>query len=155
MTLQQAESTRVKTIVQLFCDTALHVPADKAGWKPDSKTKSAKEILEHIAAANSGFAMIIQGQSSGLKLNKADRKDIAIQTKDLKEAIQAVKTSGDKLSQAIGSLNDAQLREKRTMPWGEEWEMPRLLVTASTHLSYHWGQLAYLQTMWGDLEDHM
>ncbi len=155
MNLQQIESSRVKAVVQLFCNTAKHVPAERATWKPDAKTKSPKELLEHIAAANSGFAMIIQGQPLGMQIKKEDRKNVAIQTKSLQEAIDAVKASGEKLSQVISVISDAQLREKRTMPWGEEWEIPRLLATASSHITYHWGQLAYLQTMWGDLEDHM
>jgi len=155
MNVQKAESERVKALVGIFAEYAQKVPAEKADWKPEGGAKSAKELLEHIAASNQGFAAIIQGKDLGIQMDKSERANVSIEAQNLPEAIEALKASGEALAGAISTLPDDQLGQNRTMPWGEEWQMSRLLATASAHISYHWGQLAYLQTMWGDKNDYM
>ena len=155
MNMQQAESARIQAVVSLFADYATKVPADKIDWKPEPSTKSPKEILEHMAAANRGFASMIEGVDLGITMDKTERANVNIPAESMADAIEGLKSSGAKLSEAISNLEDSQLAETRDMPWGETWDMPRLIVTSSTHISYHWGQLAYLQTMWGDTDDHM
>jgi uncharacterized damage-inducible protein DinB len=157
MNIQQKEAMRVQAMIELFCGAAQNVPSDKHEWKPEPEQElnSPKELLEHIAAANYAFATAISGESFDFQIEKKDRRKAKITTENFEEAISAVQTTGAKLVNAITDLPDDQMRAKRTMPWGEQWDMPRLLTVASAHITYHWGQLAYLQTMWGDFEDRM
>ncbi len=155
MKLQQIESQRVQGTLEVCCQTASHVPQDKAEWKPEPQTKSAKEILEHLAASNHGVAAILSGKVSDAKMEKAQRKDVTLNAGSYEEALDALRHSGKVLSESIAALSDEQLAQTRQMPWGEDWEVPRLLAVASSHIAYHMGQLGYLQTMWGDGEDYL
>lgn len=155
MNIQQMEGMRVQAMIDLFCETAQHVPADKQEWKPDSEMNSPKELLEHIAAGNAAFATAIAGKPFDIEIDKADRRKAKIPSEKMEEAISNVRSTGAKLVQSINGLSEDQMSARRTMPWGEEWDIPRLLTVASAHITYHWGQLAYLQTMWGDFEDRM
>lgn len=155
MKLQQFESQKLQGVLEACCRTASHVPQDKADWKPQPQTKSAKQILEHLAASNHGFAAILRGEGPSAKIEKAQRQNLALSTGSYAEALEALRQSGHTLSQSMASLSDEQLSETRQMPWGEEWETPRLLAVASSHIAYHMGQLGYLQTMWGDDQDYL
>jgi hypothetical protein len=39
------------------------------------------------------------------------------------------------------------------MPWGEVRSIKDLITSPMPHMAYHWGQIAYLQTLWGDNEN--
>jgi len=155
MKLQQLESQRVQGVLDVCCQTASHVPQDKSEWKPQPQTKSAKEILEHLAASNHGVAAILRGEGGAVKMEKSQRKDISLNTDSYEEALDALRQSGQALCQSMATLSDDQLTQTRQMPWGEEWKVSRLLPLAASHIAYHMGQLGYLQTMWGDDQDYL
>ena len=94
MNMQQAESARIQALVGLFADYAQQVPEEKAEWKPELTTKSAKELLEHMAAANRGFAAIIEGQDLGIKLDKDERGNLRVPADTYEDAIEGLKSSG-------------------------------------------------------------
>lgn len=154
MKLQQLESRRVQALMELCSKAAQGVPSERIQWKPDAKGKSAHEILEHLAGANHGFAALILGSAlpKGVKAG-ADRQSVKNPTDSYEQALEALKKSGNVLAEAISSAPDEQLSLTRPMPWGETWEMTRLLTAPGAHIAYHWGQICYLQTLWGDQQD--
>jgi hypothetical protein len=77
-----------------------------------------------------------------------------LQSGTYSEALEALLTSGKALAEAIAAVPEDQLRAERRMPWGETWKMTRLITSPSAHIAYHWGQLCYLQTLWGDQQDY-
>jgi uncharacterized damage-inducible protein DinB len=146
MNMQELESRRVQALMVLFHQAAEHVPEEKAKWKPDPNAKSAQEIVEHLIQANHFFAALIRGDSAG--------EPPGSEAQSYHEALQALKESGKALSEAIASVPDSQLGEERTLPWGDKWKLTMLISAPSAHIAYHWGQIAYLQTMWGDKTDY-
>jgi uncharacterized damage-inducible protein DinB len=155
MNLQQLESRRVLTLIELFEKAAEQVPADKTHWKPEKKGKSSHEILEHVAGANLAFAALVRGSALPEQAAKAkDRQDIKSETDSYHQAIDSLKSSAKVLSEAIASVPDSQLAVDRQMPWGVTWKMTRLVTAPSAHIAYHWGQLCYLQTLYGDTKDY-
>ncbi|OGF56698.1 MAG: hypothetical protein A2Z21_06300 [Candidatus Fraserbacteria bacterium RBG_16_55_9] len=154
MKLPQLESRRVQAIMELCSNAAQGVPTDKSQWKPEGLGKSVHEILEHLAGANHGFAALIRGGALSETAKKSvDRQSIKNPAASYPHAVEALRESGQALAEAIASVPDEQLRQERPMPWGETWAVTRLLTAPSAHIAYHWGQICYLQTLWGDQED--
>ncbi len=155
MNLQQFESRRLLNIIELFQTAAKEVPADKIQWKPEKKGKSAQEILEHVAGANLAFAALVRGGALPEQATKVkDRQDIKHESESYVQALEGLKSSAQVLADAIASVPDNQLGEERQMPWGVTWKMTRLMTAPSAHTSYHWGQLCYVQTLYGDTKDY-
>ena len=155
MNLQQLESRRVLSLIELFKKAAQQVPSDKTQWKPEKKGKSAHEILEHVAGANHAFAALVRGSALPEQAARArDRQEIKNASDSYKNAIVELQSSAKVLADAIASVPDSQLGEERPMPWGVTWKMTRLITAPSAHIAYHWGQLCYLQTLWDDMKDY-
>jgi hypothetical protein len=154
MKLQELERRRVLTLTELFEKAARQVPSDKTQWKPEKKGKSAHEILEHVGGANLAFAALVRGSAlSETATEIKDRHEIKSASASYHAAVEALKSSATILAESIAAVPDAQLGEVRPMPWGEMWKMTRLITAPGAHMAYHWGQLCYLQTLWGDMED--
>jgi len=146
MDLQQLESRRVQALLELFIQSAKHVPEERADWKPEPNAKSPQEIVEHLTQANRFFAALIRGGPAG--------EPKGSEAQSYREALEDLKESGKALLEAIASVPDSRLGEEQTLPWGEKWKLTRLISAPGAHIAYHWGQIAYLQTMWGDQTDY-
>ena len=154
MKLQQLESRRVQALMDLCMNAAQDVPADKVRWKPEGKGRSVHEILEHLAGANHSFAALIRGSALPKEATTApDRQTVKKSADSYAQALEALRASGQVLASTIASVPEEKLGEKRPMPWGGTWEMTRLLTSPGAHVAYHWGQICYLQTLWGDQRD--
>ena len=149
MSLQKFESLRVESLMELLAKSAKAIPSERLGWQAQEGGKSAKEILEHLMGANHMFATLIRGE----KLPVKGSQDFLITPDQIDKGLQKLQQSTLALSEAIAATRDDQLSEERKMPWGEVWRLSKLISAPSTHISYHWGQICYLQTLWGDLKD--
>ena len=73
---------------QVFFDQCLslaqHVPAERQDWKPEGTGRTAKGIYEHLAAANYGFAKLIQGEE--IRVPRAQRQSVALPSGSFDEA---------------------------------------------------------------------
>lgn len=145
--MQELESRRVRALMELLLEAARHVPPDQAPWKPETNAKSAQEIVEHVAGVNEFFAQLIRG-------NDVSGGPVAGSYESYEQALNALQASGEAVAAAIQAVPDEQLESERTLPWGEAWKLRKLLVAPGTHIAYHWGQICYLQTLWGDLKDY-
>ncbi|MCS6936691.1 MAG: DinB family protein [Candidatus Bipolaricaulota bacterium] len=143
MDLRETEIKRIEKISELLLKAARAVPKEKEHWKPMPTGKSAHEILVHLGMANYFFAALLKGTPP------AQRSD----PKTYHEAITLFEQSKAELVQTIRSVDPARFDEKRTMPWGEERSIKDLITSPMPHMAYHWGQINYLQTLWGDQED--
>jgi uncharacterized damage-inducible protein DinB len=147
MNLQKLESRRVQAMASIFHEAARHVPAEKAQWKPDPKAKSAREIVEHLTGANHFFAALLRGEPQAPPTGESIPKSY-------EDALQAFQESAAVLAEATASVPDDRLQDAVELPWGQSWKMTMLLAAASGHIAYHWGQIGYLQTLWGDEADY-
>ncbi|MCS6902746.1 MAG: DinB family protein [Candidatus Bipolaricaulota bacterium] len=143
MDLRETEIKRIEKISELLLKAARAVPKDKQNWKPMPTGKSAHEILAHLGMANYFFAALLKGAAPA-QMNEPKTYD---------DALKLFEQSKSELTQTIRSMPPAQFDEKRTMPWGEERSIKDLITSPMPHMAYHWGQINYLQTLWGDQEN--
>lgn len=143
MDLRETEIKRIEKVSELFLKAARAVPPDRQDWKPMPTGKSAHEIVAHVGMANSFFAALLRGGAPS-EMKSADSYETAL---------KLFEESKSELTQTIRSIDPATFNQKRTMPWGEERTLKDLLTSPMPHMAYHWGQIAYLQTLWGDSGD--
>ncbi len=142
-------------ISTILTDAASNIPDDKAEWNPEGKGRSAKGILEHMAASNYGFSKVIAGEELNLAIDKSNRKDVALPSSTYENALKRYRKSIDAVVKSMEALPDKQLLEERTLPWGDTSNTATAMNIVSFHTMYHAGQLNYMQTLWGDDEDRL
>jgi uncharacterized damage-inducible protein DinB len=146
MSLQKAESMRTKIAGSMFTNAAKQVPTDKARWSPDDESASAYEIVQHLAGANYFFNAMIK--------NEPPPTPELDESLSYEEALEKFEESVETLARTTVNVSDEDLKATREMPWGQTWKVQNILMSGSLHISYHWGQIGYLQTIWGDSTDY-
>ena len=145
---REFDSHHVQFVVDRFYNTAKHTPAERFDWKPQSEhAKSAHEILKHVVEGNHILLHALSERKplSPSLLSEEERKHIQAETNEYTQALEALRTSGQKVADLVKSIPIELLQQK---------EMAVLVMASIVHMSYHWGQLCYLQTMWGDMENY-
>lgn len=130
-------------------DTFAHVPEEKLHWVPAPSAKSAIRIVAHLAFSNQYFAHVLRGEPEGNKdfpevLAWLTAQEQTISTRSEADAL-ILRTSEDVLS-AIDGLDPCALASNPRSSF--------ILTLVGRHADSHAAQIDYLQTIWGDLEDH-
>jgi len=130
-------------------------PDDKANWKPESAGRSILEITIECAGVNSFMARCI---TSGVApaINREDGEKLAKELTNLSKAADALKSSIDALTLAVSSLPNEKLDSSITLPFlgGITTTLEEMLGRPYWHMSYHLGQINYIQTLYGDKMMH-
>ncbi len=133
------------------------VPDDKLGWAPSETARSAVWMVAHCGAANRAFAGILSGkplpmptdpQEAARAIRNAGRD---VTTRE--EAVRLVEASTDDVLAALDAVTEEKLASSPDSPFGP---LPYgfWMAVPGQHMAGHTQQLEYLQTIWGDLEDH-
>jgi hypothetical protein len=139
-------------------NTFSFVPDEKLTWSPSSSARSAVQIVAHCGVANEAFAMVIAGgripvggtpEEASAQIRKGGA-DVTSR----EEAVRLVEESTAKVLAALDKATPELLATAPMTPFGpipyEAW-----MTLPGMHMDGHAQQLNYLQTIWGDLEDHM
>ena len=134
------------------------VPDDKLNWSPSSTANSALRIVAHSALTSRVFAKLItdtmpdpmpspEGFLTALY-------DDTVNYPTRESVIDLVNATFAELSQALDTITQNNIDAMHNSPFGP---IPVRFWTNLTflHMAGHVGQLEYLQTIWGDRENHM
>jgi len=121
------------------------VPDDRLDWKPAPTAKSVLEIVNHTVGAMKGMTSAVRGGGWNIPqftpaANRADAQSMIREaTREYADAVQAL------------SVDD--LQKNVEVPFGTFplWQFTGFGIV---ELQHHRGQICYLQTLWGDTEDH-
>jgi uncharacterized damage-inducible protein DinB len=70
---------------------------------------------------------------------------------ELKDFVMA---SAKEVCDVIDALSDEELKGEITMPWGAVYPVVEAILLPSSHMSYHDGQMNYIQLLLGDTMMH-
>lgn len=147
------EIRQAKELAKLGLDrvqrTFNHVPQDKLHWTPSETSKSALRILVHTALSNQYFASVLRGDEiPHLTAQEAVQKIFAQEpgVTSLPEA-QALYTAS--VQEVLDTYETLDPTRVATDP-----KVAFVLLLVGRHADGHASQIDYLQTTWGDLEDH-
>jgi uncharacterized damage-inducible protein DinB len=123
------------------------MPADKLTWKPAETSRTAQELIEEIVSATVYNTAVLTTKTS------ADDAWVSVAGKSLKELEQLQRAGVAEFLAAVKEFPESEYTEQITLPWGA---MTYFDVMSYNYwnLMYHIGQIAYIQTLYGDKEMH-
>jgi len=152
----QIIETTNRTIEGIF-RTARAVPEDKLDWKPMDNGRTVLDQIQEVSQAPMWFLTVLE--------KKADPKFTPEQFQQAREARQAwdsldkceevCKANSEKLFEQIRNLSDEDLSTPIKFEGSDrEYTLADIALFHHTHLNYHIGQINYIQTLYGDTENH-
>jgi len=143
--------TRLLTIFEF-------VPNDKLNWSPSPDAKTPVQIVSHCGFANDAFARTIRGEAIELP---SDPAEIAAFIRKLGSDVTsrevAVRMVEDTAAQVLEALDNVKPEQLETSPMSPVGPLPFAwwMSFAGEHMAGHGHQLSYIQTTWGDFDDHV
>jgi len=129
------------------------LPEDKRDWKPADTSRSALNQLQELAVAPRYFVELIdKGQ-----MPQFDDHENLMKSHDTFELCrESAREATSELCRAISEFPDERLEDEVKLPFGGGMvmSMADVLGLHAWNLTYHHGQINYIQTMLGDLEMH-
>jgi len=150
MRLQEAVALRTERAAEEFLSAIARVPDDKLEWSPNGDARTPLDILQECGRVNERWAEMLEtGQWITWKQDHI--QDLIARTSTRESAVAYFSAATERFVAAVRDLPDARLDEPFTAPWRTastaEW-----LMHALWHISYHEGQINYIQTLYGDWE---
>ena len=120
-------------------------PADKLGWKPAPSAKSALEIIQHVTGALNSMRPILTG-------GEFTRSEIPVPT-DCRSAQEVLRSATRDYAAALRQVDPNRLGDTVELPFGS-FPLAQCSGFPPFDVMHHHGQVAYIQTLLGDSEDH-
>jgi uncharacterized damage-inducible protein DinB len=133
------------------------VPDDKLTWAPSSTARSFIQVVAHIAVTNRAFAHILAGTMPETMPSPEEffgnlrATEESITTRE--SASSTLQETTAELYNAIATVTAQNIDDERPNPFGPMSARAWLDISYN-HIEGHTGQLEYLQTLWGDLDNH-
>jgi len=140
--LRSAAAGRLRFALHRLLASFEATPDDKLDFKPSETANSIRDLVVHILSGN-GYV----GGSLGLELAPAEGPT------DRESLVARLNESTETIAKALESLSDDQVNGTVEF-FGHSMPMPTFMFVDEWHYTRHTGQLDYIQTIYGDLEDH-
>ncbi len=146
--LEMAKSATMHQ-AELIVKDAAFIPKEKFSFCPMGCAHTAADILTEVAGAN----VAIANSLTGAKPDEEFGKKVG-QASTLEEIGDLVLESARIVVKAIESFSDADLDRDVTLPWGMTLPISQAIFLPVSHMTYHDGQINYIQTLLGDSAFH-
>lgn len=129
------------------------IPEDKRSWKPADTARSAIDQMDEIANFPELLYKIV---AEGEMPDFGNDPNINHHYDSYEEAKREALERNSKLCKAISMFPDSELEQEITLPFvgGLVMTMADVLGLQHWNLTYHHGQLNYIQTLLGDTAMH-
>ena len=142
-TIQQAE---------LIVKDTKYIPEEKFAFCPMGCAKTAARILAECVTVNLEIAASIKGEAlgeSGVELAARIEQASTIEALGV-----LVRESAKIVCDAIDTISEADLDKQLKMPWGASFPAWQAILLPVSHMTYHDGQINYIQLLLGDTKFH-
>lgn len=129
--------------------TVKAMPTEKLDWRPEESARTTRELMEELLNTTIYSIKLVEAQ----KYPGDDAFPTEAAPKDLAELEKAHRASVEAYLKVLKTFPESKLEEKLDLPWGNSTFF-HTLNYPYWNLIYHWGQISYLQTMYGDKETH-
>ncbi|MCI2430862.1 DinB family protein [Candidatus Acetothermia bacterium] len=142
----------INDVADEFIKLVMTVPADKWTWKPEPTASSAQEIAWHVALAFYSMTPLLRGEKTPAMDKRA--------TQQFKERYATAQAVQELIHKTLRETQEAidrlqSFEQPCSMAWGETWTAQKVLFRGfGEHTAYHSGQIAYIQRLLGDTQDH-
>ncbi len=133
------------------------VPEDKLMWSPSLTARTPLWMAMHCGVANAAFVAILRGEPLPLPTDPVEAaafiRAAGQEAESRAEALRAIEDSTAEILQALDNVTAAMLETLPASPFGP-LPFTVWMQVPSIHMTGHARQLDYLQTIWGDVQDH-
>ncbi len=137
---------------------AAAVPADKLDWKPLDGGRSVLDICQEMALCPSWAKDLIGGKEEP-EWNEEVAAKVEAEKKQF-ATVEACKAECyrrlEELFEMYREMPDERLAETKWLPYdgGRDFAMEEMMDYPRWNFNYHLGQIAYVQTLYGDKAMH-
>ena len=141
-TIQQAE--------MIVKDTK-YIPEEKFCFCPMGCAKTARQVLAEVAGTNARIGAAIRGEDPATAGGFVEKVE---QASTLDALGVLVRESAKIVCDAIDTISEADLDKQVKMPWGASFPAWQAILLPVSHMTYHDGQINYIQLLLGDTKFH-
>jgi hypothetical protein len=154
---------RIQDLVVIMTEGATHslfdyvraMPEDKLRWKPAGGSRHALDILQECAQSPTWSATIAENRRwPDFDPDERERRRKERQEWDtIDKCEQVIRENNKKLFAVVRDFPDSELDTKIDLPFeeGMQLTLAQILMGQYWNLTWHIGQIAYIQTMYGDM----
>lgn len=136
---------------------ALAVPEDKVEWKPLETGQSVLSMCRELAKTPDWAYYVLTGAQAENPETAAQGQKVGMESwKTVAECHKACKVKLKRLFDLYHAMRDAQLSQTKWLPFngGRDHSYAELLNYPRWNFTYHLGQIAYIQTLYGDRQHY-
>jgi len=129
------------------------VPDDKVEWKPLEVGQSVLSMCRELAKTPDwAYYVLTGGQPENPETAAAEQQVEMESWKTVAQCDEACRQKLERLYALYRQMPDAQLTETKWLPFngGRDHTFAELLDYPRWNFTYHLGQIAYIQTLYGD-----
>lgn len=133
------------------------VPADKLNWSPLDAGRSVINLCQEIAMTPTwAYDTITSGWAPAGEEGFAEQQKMMEQWTTVDDCERQFNERFAKLSELYLSTTDEQLNETKWLPYdgGRDFTTKEMMEYPRWNCTYHLGQIAYIQILYGDKEMH-
>ena len=128
-----------------FWKSVKTMPADKFEWRPEPTTRTARELAEEIVMTTGYVSKLVRAHKDpGMEDSTGDTIPKTIEVLE-----QEHRAKIDEFIAAVRDFPNEELKNTIELPWGT-WTFSQVIAYPYWNLMYHWGQVNYIQTLYGD-----
>jgi hypothetical protein len=154
MTVQEFQARRIERIAQALAFFVETTREDRLNWEPPvdgaGETRGVLEQVEECVIVNGLFTTLLQGGEVDREAARQQRCNFV----DVADANAQLIVSAQQFADAIRALTDADL-EREYPFWRGPVRGENLIEMPYRNMSYHCGQINFIQTLYGDQEFHI
>lgn len=147
--LAEIVTAKAKTLA----DDLGHLSAEQLSASPMGVARTPL----HFVAECIGFNMLVAGALEGKPSERPpleEREAFFASIDTLEKARRGLEASARAIASALEKADNDRLTAQVAAPWGETLLVYRLVYAAADHMAYHDGQVNYVQSLYGDAENH-
>ncbi len=152
MTVMQLAASRTQRAVNDLVAAARSTQPDKLEWIPMGEARTILDQLTECVIANIKWTNILRTrQYDNVSPEVWEQTTTACDT--LPNILAKLQQSGTELVAAISGIPEEETGDEIPTPWGP-YSLADCCLHAYWNMVYHEGQINYVQTLYGDTEEH-
>ena len=138
--------------------SARAVPEDKLGWRPLDNGRSVIDQLQELAQSPDYVTGLVRGEKPP-EMSEDSWKKVVEERQGWATIDQCEAIAKERLANffaAVREVSDQRLSETVWLPYdgGRDFTIQEVIEYPRWNANYHSGQIAYIQTLYGDKEMH-
>jgi uncharacterized damage-inducible protein DinB len=155
LNIQEVAATLTEKAASDLISVVSAMPEEKARWQPFPDTRPVLEQVVECCLANRKWASNLRTHAHTV-LAEGEAEKAYKELDTIEKAVAKLRESSAHLAAVIRALPDSDLSALVAFPWkpGAGRPIAECCHHAAWNMTYHLGQVSYIQTLYGDWEEH-